>query len=324
MFAGTNISLATRRSHRKVRSSKQSKPALCRAFPTQSGRNRTSPCLGAFTSNHTAIMTQQNTNQSSIKKLHLNTVRDAAAGSLPQNHVRRRRPPAFILAAAFAVLAILPDMRAQNQPAPNPGNDGGRSELRAVAASAAIQEELESPDGVALQLLPDGGFRIYGRGSGTYDFNEADEIRGATSDATLRAKAAIAKFLRERIQSADVMNNTSVKMKNLTAASGEKAKAEITKNDVQTRVEQISSSADEIMSGLVVISSVKKPIGDGGEIQVTIGWSSKTRATAGAIRAGKSTPGKAGAKSAAGKGSSDAGTLTDENRPKTKRNRTDF
>jgi hypothetical protein len=52
---------------------------------------------------------------------------------------------------------------------------------------------------VALQLLPDGGFRIYGRGSGTYDFNEADEIRGATQDATLRAKAAIAKFLKERI-----------------------------------------------------------------------------------------------------------------------------
>lgn len=213
---------------------------------------------------------------------------------------------------------------AQDQPVGASNGDGGRRELKAAAASQEVQQELESPDGVALQLLPDGGFRIYGRGSGTYDFNEADEIRGATQDATLRAKAAIAKFLKERIQSTEVMNNTSMKMKKLTASSGEAPKAEITKNDVQTRIEQISSHADEVMSGLVMISSSKKPIGNGGEIQVTMGWSSKTRGTAEAIRAGKPIPG-AGSSASQGKGGTNAvGTLNEENLPEKKQNKTDF
>jgi len=213
---------------------------------------------------------------------------------------------------------------AQDQPVGLSNSDGGRKELKQAAASQEVQQELESPDGVALQLLPDGGFRIYGRGSGTYDFNEADEIRGATQDATLRAKAAIAKFLKERIQSTEVMNNTSMKMKKLTASSGEAPKAEITKNDVQTRVEQISSHADEVMSGLVMISSSKKPIGNGGEIQVTMGWSSKTRGTAEAIRAGKPIPG-AGSSASQGKGGTNAvGTLNEENLPEKKQNKTDF
>jgi len=236
-----------------------------------------------------------------------------------------------IKALAFAAFATFTTMQAQAQPTPNlGGGDGGRAELKQVAATAEIQQELESPDGVALQLLPDGGFRIYGRGSGTYDFNEADEIRGATQDATLRAKAAIAKFLRERIQSTEVMNNTSVKMKQLSASSGEAAKAEITKNDVQTRIEQISSHADEIMSGLVVISSDKKPMGNGGEIQVTMGWSSKTRATAEAIRDGKPVPGapsgqgKSKSKSQTKAGANSSGTLTDKNLPKKRNNQTDF
>jgi len=228
---------------------------------------------------------------------------------------------------ALAALLFSLTLRAQTQSAQNSGSsDGGRAELKQVAATAEIQQELESPDGVALQLLPDGGFRIYGRGSGTYDFNEADEIRGATQDATLRAKAAIAKFLKERIRSTEIMDNTSIKMKQLSATSGEAAKAEISKSDVQIRVEQITSQADEIMSGLVMISSDKKPMGNGGEIQVTMGWSSKTRATAEAIRAGKPVPGVSSdqGKNKAKAGANATGTLTDKNLPKKKTNQTDF
>jgi len=225
---------------------------------------------------------------------------------------------------ALIVLTISLNLLAETQPAGISSDDGGRRELKDAAATQEIQQELESPDGVALQLLPDGGFRIYGRGSGTYDFNEADEIRGANGDATLRAKAAIAKFLKERIQSTEVMNNTSVKMKKLTASSGEAPKGEITKNEVQTRIEQISSRADEVLIGLVMISSSKKPIGNGGEIQVTMGWSSKTRATAEAIRAGKPIPG-AGNSAGQGKGGTNVvGTLNEDNLPQKKQNKTDF
>jgi hypothetical protein len=226
---------------------------------------------------------------------------------------------AFCLSFTLCML----DLVAQS-PQPQTTVDGGRADLKAAATNVDVQQELESPDGVALQLLPDGEFRIFGRGSGTYDFNESDEIRGATQDATLRAKAAIAKFLKEGIQSNEVMNNTSQKIKKLSAASGSAAKAEITKSDVQVRVEQVLSHAEEVMSGLVTISSTKKPIGDGGEVQVTVGWSSKTRRTAEAIRSGRPLSGSGASPGRAGSGTNAVGTLTNENPPVTKKSNTDF
>lgn len=211
---------------------------------------------------------------------------------------------------------------AQAQPAEKPNSDGGRTELKKAAATQDVEEELESPDGVALKLLPAGGWRLYGRGSGTYDFNEADEIRGATQDATLRAKAAIAKFLKERVQSTEVMNNISTKLKQLTAKTGEGPQAEISKKDVQTRVEQVVAHADEVLRGLVVIDSKKKPIGNGGTITVTVGVSSKTQSVSEAIRSGNPISVSSG--SHAGSDTNSVGTLGTKNLPEKKKAKTDF
>jgi hypothetical protein len=219
------------------------------------------------------------------------------------------------LLLTFAVTIL-----AQDQPAEKLNADGGRTELKKAATTQEVQEELESPDGVALELLPAGGWRLYGRGSGTYDFNEADEIRGATQDATLRAKAAIAKFLKERVQSTEVMNNISTKLKQLTAKTGASPQAEISKTDVQTRVEQVVARADEVLRGLVVIDSKKKPIGNGGTITVTVGVSSKTQAVSDAIKAGKPISGSTGG----GADTNSVGTLNNQNLPEKKKSKTDF
>ena len=198
--------------------------------------------------------------------------------------------------------------------------DGGRKELKQAATTQEVKEELESPDGVALELLPAGGWRLFGRGSGTYDFNEADEIRGATQDATLRAKAAIAKFLKERVQSTEVMNNVSIKLKKLSAETGAGESAKISKTDVQQRVEQVVAHANEVLKGLVVIDSQKKPIGNGGTITITVGVSSKTQAVSDAIRSGKPIPGAVGA----GADTNTVGTLNNQNLPEKKKSKTDF
>jgi hypothetical protein len=111
-------------------------------------------------------------------------------------------------------------------------------------------------------------------------------------------------------------------MKKLVAISGESSKATIDKSDVQTRVEQISSHADEVMIGLVAVSSAKKPIGSGGEVQVTLGWSSKTRDAVESIRSGKPFLGTTSKK---GKTSNNSiGTLIDDNVPEKKQSQTDF
>ncbi len=229
----------------------------------------------------------------------------------------------LILSLSLGLIAQPGGMRVLAQASPGgDAADGGRKELKQVAGSQEIQEELESPDGVALQLLPEGGFRIYGRGSATYDFNESDEIRVATRNATLRAKAAIGKFLRERVRSTDGMSNIETKIKKLSGNGTDPAKIEVSKKVTETTVEEISSHADEVMSGLVTISTSKKPVGNGGDIQVTVGWSSKTRATAEAIRARRPLPGSAGAQ---GKGvGTGVGTLNDSNNPEIKKSKTDF
>ncbi len=224
----------------------------------------------------------------------------------------------FQLLALFAWTSAA-SLLAQTQPAVGT-SDGGRKELKEAATTQEVQQELESPDGVALELLPAGGWRLYGRGSGTYDFNEADEIRGATQDATLRGKAAIAKFLKERVQSTEVMNNISSKLKQLTAKTGAGPQAEISKSDVQTRVEQVVARADEVLRGLVVIDSQKKPIGNGGTITVTVGVSSKTQAVSDAIKSGKPVFGSVGG----GAGTNSVGTLNNENLPEKKKSKTDF
>ena len=225
---------------------------------------------------------------------------------------------------ALVTLACTVSALAQTQPTVGIGTDDGRKELKEAATNQEVQLELESPDGVALELMPAGGWRIYARGSGTYDFNEADEIRGATQDATLRAKAAIAKFLKERVQSTEVMNNLSTKLKKLSAKSGEGPQAEISKTEVQTRVENVIAQADEVLRGLVVIESQKKPIANGGTITVTIGVSSKTQAVSDAIRSGRPISGRPISGRSGGTDTNAVGTLGTNNLPETKKSNTDF
>lgn len=223
----------------------------------------------------------------------------------------------------FALLAFATTALAQDQTTGLSATaDGGRTELKKAAATEEVQADLDSPDGVSLELLPAGGWRLYGRGSGTYDFNDADEIRGATQDATLRAKAAIAKFLKESIHSTEVMNNISTKLKHLSAKTGSGESAEISKTDVQTRVESVVAMADQVLRGLVVIESKKKPMGNGGTVTITVGVSSKTEAVSNAIREGRPVSG-----SAATNGGTDTnavGTLGTPNLPETKKAKTDF
>ena len=226
-----------------------------------------------------------------------------------------------ILLSVFTQMSVSAQQKEQvNVPA-----DGGRTELKAAVTAPEVKEDLESPDGVALQLLPGGGWRIFARGSGTYDFNEADEIRGATSDAQLRAKAAVAKFLGERVMSQDVMANISLKTKRLAASSGEpEPKAEVSKVDTQRRVESVVAIANEVLRGLIVLESSKTPVGKGGTIQVTVGVSSKSQAVADALREGKPVAGAAIRKPTEKSDTNGVGTLTKENPAQKKKSKTDF
>lgn len=152
-------------------------------------------------------------------------------------------------------------------------------QLQSNAANAEVQAELDQPDGVAITVKPDGTFQIFARGTGTYDFNDPDDIKDARRDGTLRAKANLAKFMKEKVSSAEGLDEISKKSKSMTS-DGQVQKVAVSKESLKIATESIRNSAEAILTGVITLKDQKVPRGSGGEIQVTVGVSSKTLAAA--------------------------------------------
>ena len=76
------------------------------------------------------------------------------------------------------------------------------------------------------------------------------------------------------------MVNLTAKQKRSTDNGSGKPTVEISKTDLQTRLEKISSQADSILKGVIVLETQKTPKGNGGVIAVKVGVSSRTVAVA--------------------------------------------
>lgn len=148
-------------------------------------------------------------------------------------------------------------------------------QLQVNAANAEIQAELDQPDGVAITIKPDGTFQIFARGTGTYDFNDPDDIKDARRDGTMRAKANLSKFLKEKVASKEGLDEVSKKSKSMTS-DGQVQKVAVSKETVKNVTESIRNESDAILTGAITLKDQKVPHGNGGAIQVTIGMSSKT------------------------------------------------
>ena len=155
-------------------------------------------------------------------------------------------------------------------------------------AYAAGQDIKDAPDGAAIKLFPDGGYQITAVGTGTYDFNDPDDIKDARKEAEMRAKAAIAKFLKEDISTSEGMEEASKKVKSISS-DGQTQSTSVSKTSVKTAMESIRNSASALLTGVVVLQDAKIPSGNGGSYKVMVGVSSKTIAAAGAAANGISS-----------------------------------
>ena len=151
-----------------------------------------------------------------------------------------------------------------------------------TVAWSAGQDIKDAPDGAAIKLFPDGAYQITAVGSGVYDFNDPDDIKDARKEAEMRAKAAIAKFLKEDISSQEGMDEASKKVKNVSS-DGTTQSTSVSKTTVKTAMESIRNSASALLTGVVVLQDAKVPNEgkDGGTYKVMVGVSSKTVAAAG-------------------------------------------
>jgi hypothetical protein len=155
--------------------------------------------------------------------------------------------------------------------------DDARDELARTLSASGVAADLESsPDGVAIRLLPDGGFQIFSVGTGVYDFDDPDDIEDARKEAELKAKANLSKFMDESLSTEEKMDEATKKVKRLSSENGETSSS-IDKVSVKNTLSSIKSSSASLLRGAVVLASEKVP-GEksSGTYRVKMGISSKT------------------------------------------------
>ena len=157
--------------------------------------------------------------------------------------------------------------------------DANTADLQKTAAAPEVQKQFDQPDGAAIFLKPDGSFQILSRGTGTYDFDDVDDINDARKEATLKAKAALAKFMKEKLSTEEGFAEQSKKVKSIT------------------------SDVDPQTASVLKEQKIPRK-GSSGEIQITVGVSSKTlKAVGKLVNAIDATPEQGQQRGAVGTGS---------------------
>lgn len=184
-------------------------------------------------------------------------------------------------AMAFAMTAMLLCQIAgfAQEAASDADLKGGTAELEKAAKQADVQADLEEPDGVSLDDLDAENWKIFALGTGTYEFNDAEEKKDAVAEATMEAKAALAKFMKERLSTESQLDVLAERESKKAKENGATVTSASTKR-MKTSLTSIKNSADEILSGVITLETTMKWNGDSGEVRVKIGQSEKTLAAA--------------------------------------------
>lgn len=202
-------------------------------------------------------------------------------------------------AAAFGAPAIDSEASA---PAPLPGigpaaPSGGAATasapstpmaaLTAAAAGPAVRSGLDGPDGAAVELSDPENWKVFAVGSATAFGSDSASLQEAIAEATLAAKAALARFFSERLtstSSVETITNTAVRQ-----AGGDPV---VQRDVVKRQMSAMTSSADAIIRGVVTLDARVDPAT--GEVRVKVGQSQKTLGVADRMRslggAAPSTP----------------------------------
>lgn len=118
-----------------------------------------------------------------------------------------------------------------------------------------------------------GGTKIVATSAASVSFDEIDSVRDAKDEATMLAKAQIAKFLNEDIQSDESVKKV-VNESKATTNAGKSA----TREEMITRIKFLRNSASALLRGVVVLGDCYTK---STEVRVTVGIKPETIAGAG-------------------------------------------
>jgi hypothetical protein len=178
---------------------------------------------------------------------------------------------------------------------------GDREELENAASDAAVVQALESPDGCALKLDDPENWKLICMGSASYHFNDADERKDATTEATLDAKASLTRFMNEKLSVSNSVE--TIVNKNISQTTG--ADKKVSKESMKTSISSIVNSANAILKGVITLESTANWGGSDGVVRVKIGQSAKTMAAAGHFRSQNRSADKSNSSAGSESGASD-------------------
>lgn len=148
-------------------------------------------------------------------------------------------------------------------------------DLEKAAKSPVVEVELEEPDGVSIDMGDPNNWKIIAMGTGTYAFDDADERRDATQEATLEAKAALAKFMKERMSTSEQLDRLVEKKADKARPDGKVITSDASKT-LKTTLTSIRNSADAMLTGLITLEATARWGGESGTVRVKLGQSQKT------------------------------------------------
>ena len=155
-----------------------------------------------------------------------------------------------------------------------------KSDLKEIAKRPEVQEELEEPDGVSVIEEPGtDNWKIIAIGTGTYEFNDAEERKDATEEAILEAKAALVKFAVEGLATESQLDKVADKASKKSKVNGEAEKTASSER-MKTVLSRIHNTGEGILSGILTLETTANWDGDSGEVRVTLGQSAKSLAAA--------------------------------------------
>ena len=129
-------------------------------------------------------------------------------------------------------------------------------------------------EGMNIELMED-GTKILATGSASVSFDDVDSIKDARTEAEMEAKALIAKFLSEGIQS-DTQINKVVQESKITTAEGRKAD----RQELVKRIQSLRNSSQALLRGVVPLGSCYTKAR---EVRVSIGIKPETVRAAGSL-----------------------------------------
>ena len=156
--------------------------------------------------------------------------------------------------------------------------DQDKDNVKENASKPAVEEVLSQPDGVSLvRNEKDGSLQVFSRGTASYDFGDARDIRSKTKVAELRAKAALSKFFNEVVTVEETSTSGEGRLSKAVLTQtdeGEVVKKTVARENMEAIKETLTVRSAAILSSIVTLKIVKVPTEGSktsGEIQVTLG-----------------------------------------------------